>query len=189
MLRIRRANIKVLRIRTANPLVLSLGLAISANTVAQASERPVRMKDLPKAVQTTVQEQSKGATVRGLSKETDNGKIYYEVELKVNGHNKDVLIDSTGAVIEIEEEMAMASVPAAVKAELEKHIRGGKITMVESVTKNDAIVAYEVHVKTGRKHSEVKVGPDGQLIATESDEDEAKEEASTKKSSQKTKKP
>ena len=168
-----------------NALLLSLGLALCANMVARASEEPVKMKNLPKAVQATVQEQSKGATVRGLSKETDNGTTYYEVELKVNGHNKDVLIDSTGAVVEIEEEMAMASVPAAVKAELEKHIRGGKITMVESVTKNDAIVAYEAHVKTGRKHSEVKVGPDGQLIATESDEDEAKEKASAKKSSQK----
>lgn len=179
----------MLGIRTANALVLSLGLVLSLNMFAQASEKSVKMKDLPKAVQTTVQEQSKGATVRGLSKETQNGKTYYEVELKVKGHNKDVLMDSTGAVVEIEEEIDMASVPPAVKAEIEKHVGGGKITMVESVTKNDAIVAYEAHVKTGRKHSEVKVGPDGQLIATESNEDEGKEKASEKKSSQKTKKP
>jgi hypothetical protein len=65
--------------------VLSLGSALSANMFVRASEKPVKMKDLPSAVQTTVQEQSKGATVRGLSKETDNGKTYYEVELKVTG--------------------------------------------------------------------------------------------------------
>lgn len=154
----------MLRIRTANALVLSLGLALSANMFAQASEKPVKMKDLPKAVQTTVQEQSKGATVRGLSKETDHGKTYYEVELMVKGHNKDVLMDSTGAVVEIEEEIAIASVPPAVKAEIEKHVGGGKIMMVESVTKNDAVVAYEAHVKTGNKRSEIKVAPDGHLI-------------------------
>jgi hypothetical protein len=98
-------------------------------------------------------------------------------------------MDSTGAVVEIEEEIDMASVPPAVKAEIEKHVGGGKITMVESVTKNDAIVAYEAHIKIGRKRSEVKVGPDGQLIAPESKKDEAKETANEKKSSQKTKKP
>jgi hypothetical protein len=160
----RRTNIKVVRITTATTLVLSLGLALSANMFAQASEKPVKMKDLPKAVQTTVLEQSKGATVRGLSKETDNGKTYYEVELKVNGHNKDVLIDQTGAVVEIEEEVSITSVPPAVKAQMEKQAGGGKIVIVESVTKNDAVVAYEAHVKTGKKRSEIKVAPDGQLI-------------------------
>ena len=154
----------MLGIRTANALVLSLGLVLSVDMFAQASEKSVKMKDLPKAVQTTVQEQSKGATVRGLSKETDNGKTYYEVELKVKGHNKDVLIDPTGAVVEIEEEVSMASIPPAVKAQMEKQAGGGKIVMVESVTKNDAVVAYEAHVKTGNKRSEIKVSPDGQLI-------------------------
>jgi uncharacterized membrane protein YkoI len=151
-------------IRTATALVLSLGLVLSANVIGRASERPVKMKDLPKAVQTTVQEQSKGATVRGLSKETDNGKTYYEVELKVKGHNRDVLIDPTGAVVEIEEEVSIASIPPAVKAQMEKQAGRGKIVTVESVTKNDAVVAYEAHVKTGNKRSEIKVAPDGQLI-------------------------
>ncbi|MEK6303522.1 MAG: hypothetical protein AABO41_22675 [Acidobacteriota bacterium] len=176
-------------IKTGIAVLSSAGLLLFGNTLAQTSEKSVKMKNLPTEVQKTVREQSMGATIRGLSQETEDGKIYYEVELKVKGHNKDVLIDSTGAVVEIEEEIDMASVPPAVKAEIEKHIGSGKITMVESVTKNDAIVAYEAHIKSGKKHSEVKVGPDGQLIATESDEDEAKEKAGTKKSSHKTQKP
>jgi uncharacterized membrane protein YkoI len=152
------------RIKSATAFLFSLGLLFSANTFAQNSEKSVKMKNLPVAVQKTVQEQSKGATIRGLSKEIDAGKTIYEVELKVNGHNKDLLIDPTGAVVEIEEEVTLASLPPAVKAEIEKQAGSGKIVMVESITKNDAIVAYEAHVKTGKKRSEVKVSPDGQPI-------------------------
>lgn len=152
------------RIKSAPAFLFSLCLLFSASALAQNSEKPVRMKDLPAAVQATVKQQSKGATIRGLSKEVDAGNIFYEAELKVNGHTKDVLIDPTGAVVEIEEEVQLASLPPAVKAEIEKQAGKDKIVLVESITKNDAITAYEAHIKTGRKYREVKVGPDGQLI-------------------------
>jgi uncharacterized membrane protein YkoI len=171
--------------------VFFLSPLLFANAQAQDSETRVKMKDLPKPVQKTVKEQSKGASVRGLSKETDQGKTYYEVELKVKGHTKDVLIDETGAVVETEEEVAIASLPPAVKAEFEKHAANGKIQMVESITKDGAVVAYEAHIKVGEKFLEVKVGPDGQLIETETDQDDddAKEEAARQKASKKSKKP
>jgi hypothetical protein len=82
----------------------------------------------------------------------------------VNGHNKDVLIDSTGAVVEIEEQVALGSLPPAVKAQIEKQAGRGKIVMVESLTRKGAFVGYEAHVKNGKKRLEIKVGPDGQLI-------------------------
>jgi hypothetical protein len=37
----------------------------------------------------------------------------------------------------------------------------GQIVLVESVSKNDAVVAYEAKIKTAGKTSEVKVNPDG----------------------------
>jgi hypothetical protein len=61
------------------------------------------MKDLPATVQATIREQRKGAVLRGLAQETENGQIFYEAELRVNGHSKDVLMDPTGEVVAIEE--------------------------------------------------------------------------------------
>lgn len=156
---------------------------------AQASEKKVKMKDLPKAVQQTVQEQSKGATVSGLSKEVEHGKTYYEVELKVNGHGKDILIDSAGAIVEVEEEVTMASLPPAVRSAMEAKAGKGRITKVESITRNNTLVAYEVQVNTAGRKSEIKVGPEGKSIDGENEEDEAKEKAAAKKSSQKSRKP
>jgi uncharacterized membrane protein YkoI len=121
------------------------------------------MEGLPPAVQKTIQEQAKGATTRGLSKEIEDGKTFYEAELKVNGHNKDVLIDSAGSVVEIEEEVTLDSVPAAAKDAIQKRAAKGQILLVEAVSKNDSIVAYEAKIKTAGKTSEIRVNPDGSL--------------------------
>ena len=144
---------------------------------AQDSEKKVKMSDLPPAVQKTVREQSKGATIRGFAKEVEHGKTSYEVEMKINGHNKDVLIDPEGAVLAVEEQVMLNALPAAVKAELIKKAGKGKILIVESITKNDVLVEYEAQVSRAGKRSEIKVGADGKSIDSESEEDEAKEKA------------
>ena len=96
--------------------VISGVLAVAGPLLSQ--ETNVKMADLPPAVRSTVQVQSKGAVVRGLSKEVEEGNTFYEAELKTNGHNKDVLIDTAGSVVEIEEEVAVASLPAPVRRRL-----------------------------------------------------------------------
>lgn len=133
--------------------------------LAQETERPVKMKDLPPAVQATVREQSKGAALRGLSEEKKDGRTFYEASLRVKGHLKDVLIDANGDVVETEEQVPLASLPPAAKAEIVRRAGKGRILLVESITMNNAIVAYEAHVKTAGKFSEIKVDPDGKPLA------------------------
>src|SRR5215471_12930652 len=71
-----------------------------------ARQKRIKCADLPPAVEKSVIENSRGATLRGLSQEREHGRIFHEAELIVNGHSKDVLINSTGAVVEIEEQVA-----------------------------------------------------------------------------------
>ena len=176
-------------LRAAIACLVSLSLLVCVTAFGQESEKPVKMKDLPEAVRKTVQEQSKGATLRGLAKEVEDGKTFYEAELKVKGHNKDVLIDSAGAVVEIEEQVALSSLPADVKATIVKQAGKGKITSVESITKNNTLEAYEAHVTTAGKKSEIKVDPTGKLITADKEQGEKEEKAAGKKASPKTKKP
>lgn len=178
----------MLRVKPVAVFLLSLSLVFSATALGQNSEKKVTMKDLPEAVRKTVQEQSKGATLRGLAKEVEDGKTFYEAELKVNGHNKDVLIDPSGAVVEIEEQVALSSLSAEVQATIKKSAGKGKITAVESITKNNTLEAYEAHVTKAGKRSEIKVAPDGKLITTEKEQSEKEEKAASKKAP-KTKKP
>ncbi len=131
----------------------------------RAQEKKLQRSELPPAVQKTVDEQSKGATVKGFSTEVEDGKKIYEVQLTVNGHGKDVSMDAQGHVLEIEEETSLESLPAAVRDGLTKAAGKGTIRKVESITKNGKLVAYEAAVKTGTKNSEVQVGPDGKKLA------------------------
>jgi uncharacterized protein YxeA len=141
-------------------LVASLALAGSAFT----QERKIKRSELPAAVEKTVVEQSKGATIRGFNEEKENGQTTYEAEMQVNGHSKDVQMDANGAVIEIEQEVEWQAVPAEVRAGLQAKAGTRKITKIESITKKDKLVAYEAKLMTDGRKSEVQVGPDGKPL-------------------------
>jgi uncharacterized membrane protein YkoI len=140
------------------------GLFLSLVAFAQEHEKHLKKSDLPAEVQKTADAYSKGAMVRGYSKEMEKGKPEYEVELTVDGHSKDVSIDETGAVIEVEEQVQLDELPAPVRDGLKNKAGDGKITKVESLTKHGKVVAYEAQVLTGSKKTEVQVGPGGKPL-------------------------
>jgi uncharacterized membrane protein YkoI len=145
--------------------ILTVAMVIAATVAAaEEPEKKIQRSDLPPAVEKTVAIQSQGATIKGFSQEKENGKTYYEAEMAVNGHSKDVLIDPTGNVVEVEEQVALDSLPAAVKDGLQAKAGTGKIIKVESLTKHDKLVAYEAKVQTAGKRSEIQVGPDGKPL-------------------------
>jgi hypothetical protein len=142
--------------------IAAIGVLLSALGIAQ--EKKIERSDLPPAVEKTVAEQSKGATIRGFSQEQEKGQTFYEAELIINGHSKDVLMDGAGEVVEVEEQVALESLPAQVQAGLRAKAAGGKIGKVESLTKKDKLVAYEAKVVKDGKKSEIQVGPDGKAL-------------------------
>lgn len=139
-----------------------LAAAILLSCVS-AAEVKVKMSDLPRAVQAAVQEQSKGATVRGLTKEVENGKTEYEAELTVSGHNRDVSFDTAGKVIAVEDEVPLSSVPGAARAAIQKAAEGGTVRKVELVKENGKTF-YEASIKKGGKSSEIQVDAGGAPI-------------------------
>jgi uncharacterized membrane protein YkoI len=139
-------------------------IALSLSTLLFAQEKKIQRADLPPAVEKTVAAQSQGATIKGFSQEKENGQTYYEAEMSLSGHTKDVLIDPAGAVVEVEEQVALDSLPAAVKDGLQAKAGKGKILKVESLTKHDKLVAYEAKVQTDGKKSEIQVGADGKPL-------------------------
>ena len=62
-------------------------------------------------------------------------------------------------------QVAFNALPPAVQAGLRKLAGKGRIMLIESIKKaDDAIVAYEAHVRTFGKLTEIKVGLDGQAV-------------------------
>lgn len=146
--------------------IVLVATVIFAGTAA-SQEKKIQRSELPPAVEKTVAAQTQGATIKGFSMEEEKGKTYYEVEMTVNGHGKDVSIDANGVVTEVEEEVALDALPPAVKAAITDKAGKGTLGKIESLTKGGKLVAYEAHVTTDGKKSEIQVGPDGKPLAHE----------------------
>ena len=137
-----------------------LGLAL-LGAVAFAADTRVKLESLPPAVQAAVKEQTRNATLVGLSTEKENGKTTYEVETTVNGKSRDLVLDKTGAILETEDQVELSSIPAAARAALQKRAGTGTITKVEKLTAGSS-VSYEAAIKTkAGKMTEAAVNADG----------------------------
>ncbi len=145
--------------------ITSVVIVLAACTVVVAQEKKLKREQLPPAVEKTVARESQGATIKGFATEIENGKRLYEVDLTVDGRSKDISMDKNGNIVEVEAEVAMDSLPAAVQEGLRKAARAGTIGKIESLTKHGKLVAYEAQVKTGAKRSEIQVGPNGGRLA------------------------
>jgi hypothetical protein len=144
---------------------LIAGIVLSALVATgYASEQTIRQTELPTAVKKTAAEQSKGATIKRFVKDNEDGRLEYEMEMTVDGHSKDVSIAPDGRLLEVEEQVALESLPGNVRQGLQTKAGHGTITKVESITKHNKIVAYEAQVRTAGKHSEIQVGPDGKPL-------------------------
>jgi len=130
---------------------------------ARAAETKIAMQDLPIAVQNAVREQSKGATIRGFTKEVENGATEYEAELTVNGHGKDVSFDPAGHLVSVEEEVKLENLPAAARAAIQKAAQGGTLRKVEAVTEHGKSF-YEADIRKGGKSSEFQVDSNGARV-------------------------
>lgn len=128
----------------------------SAPTEAQA-----QLATLPPVVRATVEAELRGATLKGVAKEREGGRTVYELESIVAGRTRDVMIDSTGKVYLVEEEVDVAAAPPAVRAALAAR---GRIVKVEAVTTKGRTY-YEGHLEgKGGKSIAVEVDADGKPI-------------------------
>ena len=116
---------------------------------ARDADQKTSLSKLPPAVRATVEAESKGATVKGISSEKEKGKTVYELETLVNGRTRDLMIDSAGKVFVVEEQLDADKAPGPVRAALEAK---GKIVTLESVMQ-DGKTTYEgqVQTKAGKK--------------------------------------
>jgi len=100
------------------PIIVLTGcLAVLGNAMVQ--EKKIKQPDLPAAVEKSVAAQSKGATIRGFSKEMEKGKTTCEVQMTVNGHTKDLEVDESAAVVEVQEQVALEALPTEARIGLQ----------------------------------------------------------------------
>ena len=98
------------------------------------------------------------ATLHGCVKDRENGKLTYEVETLKHGKSKDIPLDVSGTVLEVEQEVAPSSLPPAVSDAIAKAAHSSKIGKVEFV-RESAIANYETTITSNGQRREVASVP------------------------------
>ncbi len=147
--------------RRLNLLLAMAGLAGTALT-QEKTGKSLQLKDLPAAVQKTVQANLKGGEIKNIGKEKEDGVDQYEIESLLNGKSRDFNVDVKGNLLLVEVATTMDAIPAAAQASILKKVADGKLALVETFAKTGQPMMYEASYtdKKGKKH-EVLVKADG----------------------------
>jgi hypothetical protein len=147
--------------RTWTVLIAIVALAGSAMAQEKKGDG-LKLKDLPAAVQKTVQDNLKGGEIKNINKEKEDGVEQYEIESMLNGKARDFNIDAKGKLLLVEVATTIDAIPAAAKAAILKKVADGKLDVVETYTKTGQPTMYEAaFTDKKRKKHEVLVKADG----------------------------
>jgi hypothetical protein len=140
-------------------VVMLVGSAVAQETKGAKS---LQIKDLPTAVQKTVQDNLKGATIKNIGKETEDGVAQYEIETVLNSKARDFNVDVKGTLLVMEEATTLDAIPASAKAAIVKKVGDGTLGAVETISKPGQPMLYEAVYKdkAGKSH-EIRVKADG----------------------------
>jgi hypothetical protein len=144
-------------------LVVVLAIvSLVGSAVAQERTGKLQLKDLPAAVQRTVQDNLKGGEIKKIGREKEDGVEQYEVESVIDGKSRDFNVDAKGNLLSVEVATTLDAIPAAAKASILKKVADGKLAVVEAFTKTGQPMMYEASYidRKGKKH-EVLVKADG----------------------------
>jgi Putative beta-lactamase-inhibitor-like, PepSY-like len=155
------------------PVIVCLAIGVSAWAMfaTEADEEKVPLDKVPAKVIDAVKAKFKGAELVGAEKETADGKVSYEIEIKNKGQKIDVIVSEDGKITAAEATIDVKDVPKVVTEALLKKYPNAKITSAEEITK-DTKVTYEMVITAGGKTLEVVFDPQGKFL---DEEDKSKE--------------
>lgn len=140
-----------------------LGISLSVATV-RADEEKIPLDKVPAPVLKAFKAKFPDATIKAALKETDKNKVTYEIESILKGLSIDAVLTPEGEFVEIEREMKVKDLPAAVTKAVAAKYPKCKVVEAGEVTTGDE-VTYEVTVKTAEgKSVEVEVSKDGMIL-------------------------
>jgi hypothetical protein len=141
----------------------SVGAAAEQAPAAKAA-RPAIAPSVPAPILAAFKAAYPHATIKTAAEEKENGKVVWEVESTENGLGRDLVYTPDGTVVEIEEEVPSALLPAPVTAAVKAQYPSARIVKGEKVTRG-ATVTYELQLAGAAKKS-IELTPEGKPVAS-----------------------
>ena len=128
---------------------------------ATAVQAPAQQSDtLPTAVATAFHQAYPNAKILNVAREMRDGKVIFEIESQDGPMRRDLIYGLAGNTIEIEDILPADSVPAPLRAAVERDLPGATILGGERIRTGDVIV-YEVSVRKGGRTQLLNYDPAG----------------------------
>jgi hypothetical protein len=115
------------------------------------ADEKISSRDVPEIIRKAFASAYPTAKVIKWEKESKDGRPVFEAETSDGKVNRNVMYSPDGTLVQIEETMAVADLPAAVTSTVQKEYPKAVIASAEKVTQGDS-VEYKLSLKNaGRK--------------------------------------
>jgi uncharacterized membrane protein YkoI len=139
------------------------GLAVSCASVKSeaAKEKEISLAAVSAPARATIEKETASGHVDKITRETERGKVVYDVEATVSGKHMEYLVaEATGELLGTEAPAEFSSLPQPVQAAAEKYFGATSgLTVMKGVEYGET--HYEIEgIKNGKK-AEVTFDPNG----------------------------
>lgn len=145
-------------------VLVLVGAIVTSSSPAQ--EQNIQKKDVPKPILEAFQKAYPKATIKGYSKETDQGTVMYEVESVEGKVHRDITYTADGSLVSIEESLPFSDLPQPVRDTIAREYPKAKISMCERVM-NGSTTQFEMVIATGKQKYELVLNADGTVAKKE----------------------
>ena len=123
----------------------------------------LQLSDAPGPVQKTVRNHLGKGKLEEISKVNDDGDVYFEADINLDGKTRTLTIGPRGRVLSEEEEVSLKELPEAVQRVVRTNLGGGQLSSITKVTEGRE-VTYEVEAMKAGKELSFAVGGDGKFL-------------------------
>jgi len=151
--------------------VLLVGLCGCESILGRAAKKEapgqvVSLSDVPEPARATIERLTAGGEIKKIEKEETGGTVIYDVEARLKDKDVEYDVASDGKVLTAEESVPYSSLPAAVRAAVEKYF-GSAEGLKASKEIEDGKIFYEVEGKKGGAVIALKLDETGKILEEE----------------------
>jgi uncharacterized membrane protein YkoI len=147
--------------------MIAAALVLAVARLTQAEEVDTPIQNLPQGVQKAIRTTVGAGTISKTVKETEkDGTVLYEVAYTVGKTKFEAEVSPQGKLLVVDEQIELGQAPKPVQKTISKHTAGAQIKKIEKATKGNELFYETEFLKDGKEH-EIKVAPDGKVIALE----------------------
>ena len=122
------------------------------------------LSETPEAVQKTVRAEVGSGKLLEIEKNTEEGKLVYDVKMDKDGRTRNFTVSDGGDLINME--VFLNEAPAVVQQTIQSQLRGGQLADIYRTT-DEGDVVYEVEITKGGKSRSLTVDSNGVLFSEE----------------------